>query len=114
MQATSDGNFGIYNVTQNYTPIEARDDTDGASSIGVQLRSRAFTTAGAKIVSFINNTTEKAYVDKNGGFTSTQPALGTTPTDGFLAQNTTAATSGNQQVSPASHWSGRGWKSGGA
>lgn len=68
INATSDGNFGLYNVTQNYNPVLCRDDTDGATAIGVSVTSRAFTTAGAKIANFLNNTTEKAYIDLNGGF----------------------------------------------
>lgn len=40
---------------------------DGASAVGVILdNSTTLSTAGAKIVSFRNNTTEKAYIDKDG------------------------------------------------
>lgn len=43
---------------------------DGASAIGLAIGNKtALTTAGAKIVSFVNDTTEKAYIDLNGGFT---------------------------------------------
>lgn len=37
--------------------------------------------------------------------------LGVTQSDnnGFLLENTQAATSGNQQISPSIHWSGKGW-----
>lgn len=47
---------------------------DGASAIGVKLyNSAALVTTGAKIASFYsdNGVTERAYVDKDGGFTTT-------------------------------------------
>lgn len=45
--------------------------SDGASAVGVASRTSAtWSNAGAKIHSFRNNTTEKAYVDIFGGFTS--------------------------------------------
>jgi hypothetical protein len=37
-------------------------------------------------------------------------SIGVTSTDGFIIQNTTAATSGNQQWSPRLRYSGQGWK----
>ncbi len=42
--------------------------TDGASAIAIKLNSTPFTKAGAKLVSIQNNGTEKAYIDKDGGF----------------------------------------------
>lgn len=46
--------------------------------------------------------------------THTITGIGTTVTDAILLQNTTAAANGAQQISPAEHFSGRGWNSGGA
>ncbi|MCB9813502.1 MAG: phage integrase N-terminal SAM-like domain-containing protein [Pseudomonadales bacterium] len=41
---------------------------DGASAIAHQFRTgESFVTAGAKIISFINYTTEKAFINKDGG-----------------------------------------------
>lgn len=40
------------------------------------------------------------------------PAIGVTPTDALLLENTTAAANAAQQLSPSIHWSGRGWASG--
>lgn len=37
-------------------------------------------------------------------------SLGTTTTDAAIYSNTTAAATGAQQVSPATHWQGQGWK----
>lgn len=43
---------------------------DGASSVAVTLRSgSAYATTGAKLLSIKNNTTEKAFFDKDGGLT---------------------------------------------
>lgn len=41
--------------------------------------------------------------------TFTFPALAATTTDALLVTNTTAATNGTQQISPAFHWSGQGF-----
>lgn len=49
-----------------------------------------------------------------GTKTFLKAGIGTTVTDAVVYSNTTAATSGNQQISPAEHFSGRGWNSGGA
>jgi hypothetical protein len=46
----------------------------------------------------------------SGAITQTQTALGTTPLAGATLTNTTAAAAGAQQVSPATVWTGRGWK----
>lgn len=48
------------------------------------------------------------YFAKSTNFTKT--ALGTTQADSLLIQNLTAATAGNQQISPSVRWQGRGWK----
>lgn len=48
--------------------------------------------------------------DFTGAPTFTRAGIGTTPTDGLVVRNTTAAAVGAQQISPAIHWSGRGWK----
>ncbi len=43
--------------------------SNGASAIGVTLKSvPTYSTAGAKLVNFVNNATEKLAVDKNGKF----------------------------------------------
>ena len=42
--------------------------------------------------------------------TAAQTALGTTSTDGLIAQNSTAAAAGAQQISPRMRWRGFGWK----
>lgn len=50
------------------TPISlAGGMPDGATSIGVKLFSPVtYSTAGSKLVSVLNNTTEKSYIDKDG------------------------------------------------
>lgn len=58
---------------------------DGASAVSIVLRSNTnFTTTGAKLVSFRNNTsTENAFIDKDGGFFSVNggfTAQGSPPT----------------------------------
>jgi len=45
-----------------------------------------------------------------GAVTQTQTALGTTSLAGDTLTNTTAAAAGAQQVSPATVWTGQGWK----
>lgn len=45
-----------------------------------------------------------------GALSVTLTGLGTTPTAGFTLANSTAATSGNQQVSPSFVLEGQGWK----
>lgn len=50
-------------------------------------------------------------VNKTSGvLTQTQTSLGTTTASGFIARNTTAATVGAQQISPAIELEGQGWK----
>lgn len=49
-------------------------------------------------------------LDVRGIATIRRDALGTSATDGAILSNTTAAAAGAQQVSPATHYSGRGWK----
>lgn len=51
------------------TDISGGQTADAGTNVAVSLRSyRTFSTAGAKITSFQNNTTEVAYVDKDGLF----------------------------------------------
>src|SRR5690348_10552083 len=40
--------------------------SDGSSAIGLRFSSPSYTTAGAKIAQFRNNTTEKLAIDKDG------------------------------------------------
>lgn len=50
-------------------------------------------------------------VNKTSGvITQTQTSLGTTTASAYIARNTTAATSGNQQISPSIDLEGQGWK----
>lgn len=49
-------------------------------------------------------------VAASGAMTQTQLALGTTTQSGLLLRNTTTAAAGAQQVSPATRWTGQGWK----
>jgi len=44
--------------------------SDGAGAVSVRLNSPAYTTAGARIVSIQNNSTEKANIDKDGIITA--------------------------------------------
>jgi hypothetical protein len=54
-------------ATTNYPMTLTGRIADGASAVGVILdNSTTLSTAGAKIVSFKNNTTEKAYITKDG------------------------------------------------
>lgn len=45
----------------------------------------------------------------SGAVTLTRNSLGTTVTDSSIITNTSAATNGSQQISPATVWEGRGW-----
>lgn len=45
-----------------------------------------------------------------GAITQLQTSLGSTPAAGITLTNTTAAAAGAQQVSPATVWTGQGWK----
>jgi hypothetical protein len=45
-----------------------------------------------------------------GALTQTSTSLGTSPTAGITATNSTAAADGAQQVSPSITWQGNGWK----
>lgn len=95
-------------ITVNHTPgqIEITASGGGASAGGttgsVQFNNGSGGFAG--LSNLLVNTT-------SGVLTETQTALGTTPAAGIILNNTTAATSGNQQVSPAIVWEGQGWKS---
>ncbi len=51
-------------------------------------------------------------LNTEGKLTLSTPALGTTAGTHDLIQNTTAATNGNQQISPSRAWEGRGWSTG--
>lgn len=70
---------------------------DGGSAIGVKIgNANSLTTSGAKIVSFYsdNNVTEKAYVDKDGGFAAGGPITykGTTGITAFATGGQASAT----------------------
>jgi len=57
-------------------------DVNDATAVGVILdNSTALTTAGGKLVSVCNATVEKAYIDKNGGFTTQGSIVGKQGTD---------------------------------
>jgi hypothetical protein len=65
--------------------------TDGSSAIGVKLRSNtSLANATAKLISIQNNTTEKAYFDKDGGLVLASGGLSTHTNS--AAGNITAAT----------------------
>jgi hypothetical protein len=59
----------------------------------------------------IGSTTDNgSNLQVTGVETITNNALGTTVTSGLTLQNTTAAATGAQQISPAIHFQGQGWK----
>ena len=61
----------------------------------------------------IGTTSPASVMEVSGGAqTVTVNAIGTTTTDGLLLRNTTAATSGQQQLSPALHFQGQSWTGG--
>ncbi|MBI5071657.1 hypothetical protein HZB93_02055, partial [Candidatus Falkowbacteria bacterium] len=63
---------------------------DGATAVGTTIGSyNTLSTAGAKIASFVNNTTEKAYISKDGTFGSVLGAVT------LAAAATTFAAAGN-------------------
>ncbi|MDP3245008.1 MAG: hypothetical protein Q8M83_05145 [bacterium] len=74
------------------TSIFTGNIADGASAIGVAIGNKtALTTSGAKIVNFINDTTEKAYIDKDGGLVLTSDGAATT-TDALTITATSLST----------------------
>jgi hypothetical protein len=70
---------------------------DNASSIGIILDNTVtLTQAGAKLLSIRNNTVEKAYIDKNGGFVTLGGMIqGRKGTDIASANNATLTIDGN-------------------
>jgi hypothetical protein len=85
------------------------------TALGTTLATTSTTvTVGSTAIALGGSSTSLAgltTIGSTGAFTNTQTALGTTTTDGVVLQNTTAATSGNQQVSPALTLIGQGFKS---
>ena len=84
---------GAISTNGNHSLDLASSNPDGASAIGVKIRSAAFTTSGAKIASFQNSTTEKAYIDKDGALTISGVAADANAinltNDNFIAWNST-------------------------
>lgn len=76
----------------------------GGGAVGSNNNSTQATTPSLQQVTDVGATTTNK-------ITVTKTSLGTTPTDAILAQNTTSATSGNQQVSPAITKTGQGYGS---
>lgn len=64
---------GQISTNGNATLDLSSSNPDGAAAIGVKLRSAAFANATAKIASFQNSTTEKAYVLQDGYIASATP-----------------------------------------
>lgn len=65
---------------------------DGATAVGVTLNTVSYTTGGAKLVSFTNDGTEKAYCDKDGiiySETNKRTACGGGSTGGTTTANGT-------------------------
>jgi hypothetical protein len=82
----------------------------GGSITGVTL-----TGSGVFTTLTVSGTSTLATVNTSGLETLTQTGLGTTSTDGWILQNTTAATAGTTvQISPRSKWCGTAWNSGGS
>lgn len=79
---------------------------DDATSARIELP-----TAQIDATNYVTITSDQTIT---GTKTFLKTALGTTPTPATILSNTTSATSGNQQVSPATRWSGAGWNTGGA
>lgn len=79
---------------------------DDATSARIELP-----TAQIDATNYVTISTDQSIT---GTKTFLKAGIGTTVTDAVVYSNTTAATSGNQQISPAEHFSGRGWNSGGA
>ena len=69
-------------------------------------------TVGGKIAAFRNASFEYAYITYLGGYDAAQQALGTTPTDAFVAENVTPASGGTTvQMSGRMRWKGSAWNS---
>ena len=105
----------ITNKDQDYT-IEIQPSTTGVQSVvaGTNI-SVDNTDPQNPIVSSTSTIPNLQQVTDVGSSTTNaitvlKTSLGTTTTNGFLGSNTTPATSGNQQVSPAYVRTGQGWK----
>jgi hypothetical protein len=81
---------------QNYCPVLG--ESAGGTATAYCMVNHAGTGYDAHIVA-----------DANGNVAIPSTLLGTTPTDGLTLPNTTPATNGNQQISPATEWIGQGW-----
>jgi len=73
------------------------DVADGASAdVFVFDADNAFTTSGAKLASFTNNSTEKFFIDKDGGFTAAEAS--TITTGGLTISGGGVAVTGNSTI----------------
>lgn len=79
----------------------------GTIGTGRVPTSMTFSTATDAATSVL---TDWGVLDQNGLMTYTLNAIGVTPQDSILLTNTTPAQVNAQQISPAVHWSGRGWE----
>lgn len=59
---------GQLEISSSSTAQVLGTEADGGSAVGAQIGSdNAFTTAGARVVEFVNSTTTRGYMDKDGG-----------------------------------------------
>lgn len=99
--------------TTTFTNKSISGSTNTLSNIGNSALTNSSVTVGSTSISLGGTSTSLAgltTLGSTGLWTNTQDSLGTSTTPAATLQNTTAAASGAQQVSPSIRQSGYGWK----
>ncbi len=98
----------LYTTSNGGAFVSTASDGASAAAFGVNT-STGWSNATARLFYVLNNSLDKFVVLASGLTTITRLSIGTGQTPGLSVENTTAATSGNQQYSPAMEVCGRGW-----